>query len=98
MLVAVDHFLHPTRQIVFAADPASSLLIEMKRRLNEIFIPGKVVLLADGKEGQQFLSTHLAFIQSVSRLDNKATAYICEDYVCQRPVNTLDAFVSRLRP
>jgi len=98
MLVAVDHFLHPTRQIVFAADPASSLLIEMKRQLNEIFIPGKVVLLADGKEGQQFLSTHLSFIQSVSRLDNKATAYICEDYVCQRPVNTLDSFVSRLRP
>ena len=50
MLVAVDHFLHPTRQIVFAADHASSLLIEMKRELNEIFIPGKVVLLADGKE------------------------------------------------
>ena len=98
MLVALDHFLHPTRQIVFAADPASSLLSDMKRQLNDMFIPGKVVLLADGKDGQQFLSRNLEFIQSVSRIDNKATAYVCEDYVCQRPVNTLDAFVKLLKP
>jgi uncharacterized protein YyaL (SSP411 family) len=98
MLVALGHSLNPTRQIVFAADPDSSLLSDMKRQLNDLFIPGKVVLLADGKDGQQFLSRNLAFIQSVSRIDNKATAYVCEDYVCQRPVNTLDAFVKLLKP
>ena len=98
MLVALDHYLHPKRQIVFAADPSSSELADMIRGLHDHFIPGKVVMLADGGSGQAFLSKNLGFIQSVSRIDNKATAYVCEDYVCQRPTNELDAFVKLLKP
>jgi uncharacterized protein len=98
MLVALDHSLHPTRQIVFAAEPSSSELSKMKRQLHHRFIPGKVVLLADGGNGQAFLAKSLEFIQSVSRIDNKATAYVCEDYVCQRPTNDLEAFIKLLAP
>ncbi len=97
MLVALDHSLHPTRQIVFAADPDSPELLEMQRELHSRFIPGKILLLADASEGQSYLSKHLDFIQSVVRIEGKPTAYVCEDYVCQRPVHTLDDFVKLLK-
>jgi len=98
MLVALYDFLHPSRQIVFASDPKAPELEQMKRLLHQQFLPGKVVLLADGGAGQAFLGRHLAFIESVSRMDDQTTAYVCENYVCQRPTHDLEAFRTLLQP
>ena len=49
--------------------------------------PNQVVLLADGADGQKFLAKHSDFYQSVTPTDGKATAYLCENFVCQLPTN-----------
>ncbi|MDA7617842.1 thioredoxin domain-containing protein [Verrucomicrobia bacterium] len=98
MLAALSDFLHPARQVVFASDPSDAKLREMQRLLHQHFFPGKVVLLADGAQGQAFLGRHLEFIESVSRIDNQTTAYVCENYVCQRPTNVTDVFAKLLKP
>lgn len=57
----------------------------MLRLVHDRFIPNKIVLLADGGAGQRILARWLPFLDSVSRKDGRATAYICENYVCRLP-------------
>jgi uncharacterized protein YyaL (SSP411 family) len=44
-----------------------------------------VLLLADGAEGQKQLAHWLPLLASVTRKQGRATAYICENYVCNLP-------------
>lgn len=44
-----------------------------------------ILLLADGAENQAFLAERLPFINTVIRLEGKATAYLCFDFACQKP-------------
>jgi uncharacterized protein len=87
MLSALDSALSKPRQVVIAgrrdADDTKALLREVHQRL----IPNKLVLLADGGEGQSWLGQRLEFIKTAAPIDGKAAAYVCEDFVCQLPTN-----------
>jgi uncharacterized protein YyaL (SSP411 family) len=48
-------------------------------------LPNKLVLLADGAEGQTWLGQKLEFLRTVGPIEGKATAYVCENFVCQLP-------------
>ncbi len=55
------------------------------RLVNERYIPNKILMVADGAQGQKQLAQWLPFIQSVTRQRGRATAYICENYACKLP-------------
>jgi len=85
MLVAFDFNLASPKQIVIAGSPDAPDTRAMLREVNEHFIPHKILLLADGGAGQTALARYLDFIKTVKPIEGQATAYVCEDYVCQRP-------------
>ena len=91
MLVALDCSLNTPRQIVIAgkrgARDTRAILAEVYRH----FLPNTIVLLADGGEGQKFLEENLEALTDMAPLKGKATAYVCENFACQAPVNTADA-------
>jgi uncharacterized protein YyaL (SSP411 family) len=91
MLVALDYSLNRPQQIVIAgkrnARDTRALLAEVHRH----FLPNAIVILADGGEGQKYLEEKLEALTGMSQLKGKATAYVCENFVCQAPVNTADA-------
>ncbi len=93
MMVALDFSLAKPKQIVIAGKPNSADTRAMLDAVCENFIPDKILLLADGGSGQAFLGRHLEFIQDVKMQGGKATAFVCEDYVCQLP--TTDVQVLR---
>lgn len=68
----------------------------MLRLVHERFTPNKILLLADGGARQRQLSEWLPFVETVSRKDGRATAYICEDYVCQLPTPDPDVVARML--
>ncbi len=86
MLVALDLSLAKPRQIVIAGQCESAetcaLLAEVHRR----FIPNKILLLADGGEGQRYLEEKLEALLGMKPVDGKAAAYVCEDFMCKAPV------------
>jgi uncharacterized protein YyaL (SSP411 family) len=86
MLVALDLTLGTPRQIVIAGDRGSAetraLLAEVHRR----FLPNKVLLLADGGEGQKYLEEKLEALRGMKPVDGKPAAYVCENFTCQAPV------------
>jgi uncharacterized protein YyaL (SSP411 family) len=86
MLVALDFSLNKPRQIVVAgkrdAPKTRRLLAEVHRH----FLPNKVLMLADGDEGQKFLEEKLEALRAMKPMNGKSAAYICENFTCQAPV------------
>ena len=95
MMVAVNFYLDKPKQILIAGDQDSPDTQAILREVHKRFLPNKIVVLADGGPVQQRLAPGLEILETLSRLDGKATAYICENYVCQLPTNDV-AVVARL--
>ena len=95
MMVAVDFYLDKPKQILIAGEKDSPDTQAILREVHKRFLPNKIVLLVDGGAVQERLAPGLEILETLSRLDGKATAYICENYVCQLPTNDV-AVVARL--
>jgi hypothetical protein len=89
LLVALDFHLDKPKQIVIAGNVARDDVQQMLREVRKRYLPNKIVLLADGAAGQQFLSQYAPFLKAMKMLDNKATAYVCENYACKLPTTDL---------
>jgi uncharacterized protein YyaL (SSP411 family) len=98
LLSALDFSLAKPKQIVIAGQPSAPDTRAMLRAVHARFLPDKIVLLADGAEGQAFLGQHLEFIREVKPVDGKTAAYVCEDYACQLPTPDLDKLAQLLAP
>ncbi len=85
MLCAVDASLAKPRQVVIAGKPAAEDTRNLLREVHQHYLPNKLILLADGGEGQQWLGEKLEFLKTVNPIDGKAAAYVCENFVCQLP-------------
>ncbi len=86
MLVAVDYSLSKPSQIIIAGkidiDATKALLAEVRRH----FLPKKILILADGGEGQKFFSEKNEAIPAMSPIGGKSAAYVCENFTCKAPV------------
>ncbi len=96
MLVALDFQLHNLKQVIIAGKPNSEDTMKMLKRVHDRFLPKKVILLADGGEGQEYLSKYLPFIASMRMRDGIATAYVCENYTCKLPTTDVSVMVGLL--
>jgi len=89
LLVALGFKLNKPQQIVVAGKPDEADTRAMLVQIHKRFIPERILLLADGDEGQEWLGAKLAFINEIKMLGGKATAYVCEDQVCKLPTTNL---------
>ncbi len=85
MACALDFRLSKPKQVIIAGQNNAADTIALLRLVHERFLPNKILLLADGAEGQKQLAHWLPFIEGVARKQGHATAYICENYVCKLP-------------
>jgi len=82
-------------EIVLAAEKRDETLQEMISRLNQEFIPNKVVIL---NEPDDNLISNLAPYTSEQTLkDGITTVYVCQDYSCKQPVHSSDEMMKLLR-
>jgi uncharacterized protein YyaL (SSP411 family) len=87
--VAADFLEGRRQEVVIAGRPGAEDTQALLAAVRHPFLPRKVVLLADGGEGQRWLAEGLEFLRGVKPERGRATAFVCEDYVCQLP--TTDA-------
>jgi uncharacterized protein YyaL (SSP411 family) len=85
MMASLDFSLSQHMQIVIAGARDGSDTQALLRLVWQRYIPNRVLLLADGAEGQKQLSVWLPMLASVTRKHGQATAYICENYICNLP-------------
>ncbi len=63
----------------------------------ENFSKEKVIIFADGEEGQTSLSKYHPFLKNIKMIDFKPTLYICKDYHCEKPLNNLSQIKEKLK-
>jgi uncharacterized protein YyaL (SSP411 family) len=98
MLCALDASLAKPRQIVIAGQSNAADTRALLRETHASFIPNKLVILADGAAGQKWLGEKLEFLRTVGPIQGRAAAYVCEDFVCQLPVNEPTKLRELLKP
>jgi uncharacterized protein YyaL (SSP411 family) len=76
MLVGLDYYLAPRREVVLAGDPS-----EFLRHVRARFLPHTIILLSN--------ATFFPAAASMLAIDGKATVYVCENYTCQLPTSQL---------
>ena len=86
MLVAFDYSLAKPRQIVIAGKIDNEQTKALLKEVHRHFLPNKVLILADGGEGQQFLGENNEAIRAMTPIDGKPAAYVCENFTCKAPV------------
>ncbi len=84
---ALDFSLDKHKQIVIAGDPGRKDTREMLKLVWSQFLPNRILMLADGSQGQRELASIQPVVATMSRKDGKATAYVCENFVCKLPTN-----------
>jgi uncharacterized protein YyaL (SSP411 family) len=86
MLAALDLTLSEPRQIVIAGDRDSDDTRALVAEVHRHFVPNKVLLLADGADGQRYLEEKMEALREMKPVDGKAAAYVCENFTCKAPV------------
>jgi len=90
LLCAALYASVPPRHIVIAGAPDAEDTRALLRVVHELFIPHKSVLVVDGGDTQRRLVQRLPFIAEMKMQDGKATAYVCQNFACQRPVTSAE--------
>jgi len=90
MLTALNFWLGPTQEIVIAGNVDATDTKQMLKLLGGKFLPNAVVLLHEQDNAGSNIYKIVPFIKNQVAIDGKATAYVCENYVCNRSVNRTD--------
>jgi uncharacterized protein YyaL (SSP411 family) len=85
MISTLGFSLVKPRQIVIAGAPGAEDTRALLRLVWQRYLPNRVLLLADGAEGQKQLAHWVPSLATVTRRQGRATAYICENYICNLP-------------
>ncbi|MGH2574952.1 MAG: thioredoxin domain-containing protein, partial [Ignavibacteria bacterium] len=92
MLCALDYFLHNPKQIIISGDRTSSLTKEMIREVHKRFLPGKILIFANGSTENKLIP----FLSNIVSKSDKTTAYVCENYTCKLPARDISEFKKQL--
>ncbi len=97
-MAALDFALGPTFEITLAGDPESPSMQAMIQTLRSRYLPNKVVLLRppDGHPWTEALSTFSPFTTAQQPTNATATAYVCQNYVCNRPTTDPEEMLDQL--
>ncbi|HKS28541.1 MAG TPA: thioredoxin domain-containing protein [Pyrinomonadaceae bacterium] len=94
LLCAMDFYLSSPKEIavIGAGDSADTeaLLREVWKR----YLPNKVVALSVEHDGRA--AELVPLLRERTAMEGKATAYVCEHYACQRPVNRPEDLAAQL--
>jgi len=93
----VAHDLHGSkpRQFVVAGKlgrPDTEIMLAMIRKR---FLPGRIVLLADGEAGR-LLGRYQPVLADLPRQENKTVVYLCENFGCHLPISDLAELTKQL--
>ena len=87
MLAALDFHLGTPKQVVLAGDPSGAAVRALLEVVHSTYVPNKVLLFADGGTGQEYLGRSNPAVRAMVPAGGKATAYVCENYVCRLPTS-----------
>jgi len=85
LLSALHFALTPVRELVLAGDPQDDEAGKMLQLARSGYRPNLVMLWNDRR-----LQSSVTFLKDQQAINGKPTAYLCENFVCNQPVQQAD--------
>ena len=101
MLAALDLRIGPTQEIIIAGRRDDQQTEQMVKLIRDAFLPNAVLLLHQTGDAGKEIEKVVPLTEGLLPIDGKATAYICESFVCKKPltdVNDLKAALEAAVP
>jgi uncharacterized protein YyaL (SSP411 family) len=95
LLSAGDFYLGAPKEIVIVGEAADEGTQALLKTVYSAYLPNKVVMLCPPQLEPE-IAAKWPLLEGRSLLNGKATAYVCENYACQRPVNTPEELAAQL--
>ncbi len=92
----VDFMAGPAYEIVISGEINSDDTHKMLAALNSEFVPNKVVILRPEDDPHQ-ISKYAGYTLEQMPVEGKATAYVCRNFACERPVTTVDEMIELIK-
>ena len=85
-------------QIVIVGDLDSQDTQALLRCAHSLFLPSRVIVHVSvtSSPASDWLKQQVPFYASLQVRDDKATAYVCEDFTCSLPVTSVDELAAIL--
>jgi len=87
VLSALEFHLSPTKEIVIIGEKGS----ELEREVWRDYLPNKVVVLSS-----EIKTLEIPLLENRTRIDGNPTAYVCQNFVCQKPVSSVSELKEQL--
>jgi uncharacterized protein len=94
VLGAADFYLSRVKEIVLVAPPGDGGAGALRREVWSRYLPNKVVVSAREDDGKAY--ELIPLLQGRRAEGGRATAYVCENYTCRRPVATAAELAAQL--
>lgn len=91
LLCALELALEPPRTVVLAGEAGREDFRALAAVLSERLGPRRAILHVEGGAAQRWLAEHRPYLADMRAQEGRATAYVCEDFACQRPVSAAEA-------
>jgi uncharacterized protein YyaL (SSP411 family) len=92
MLVALDYSQSKRSEVVIAGDRDDESTRALLRAFHGRFLPRSILLLIDSDQTRRDLAQFFPAAEAMREIENRPTAYVCENYACQLPTNQLSKF------
>jgi uncharacterized protein YyaL (SSP411 family) len=95
-ITAVDFAIGPSYEVVIAGRSDSNDTREMINALHRHFIPNMVTILRPVEEKEPGIDRLAGFVKDHISIDDRATAYVCQDNSCKAPTAEIDEMLESL--
>jgi len=92
---AVDFMLGPAHEICLVDEPSDDRLNEMIQTIQQTFLPNKAILCCT-KDNQAQLNLIAPWTENHQAIDQKATAYVCNNFQCNQPTTDINVMLNTL--
>jgi uncharacterized protein YyaL (SSP411 family) len=97
LMVALDFALGSSYEVVIVGDPDAEDTKAMIKNLRKAFAPSKVVLFRPAVEAHADIISVAEFTKDLTRIGNKATAYVCRSFRCELPTTEAHQMLALLQ-
>lgn len=89
LLTALSFAFEVSKEIVIVGNKDGNDTQAIIDKVRSYYMPNAITILnPGGKQGEE-LQSLIPFIKEMRLMDNKATAYVCQNYACQAPTTDL---------
>jgi uncharacterized protein YyaL (SSP411 family) len=97
LMVALEFLAGPKFEIVIAGKPGAPDAKRMLDAVRHAFLPNRILLFRPQGAGGVAIAKMAPYTTDMKAEGGRATAYVCRNFACSKPVHTIDEMLGLLK-